>query len=107
MRGDYVVVIGGDSNAIDEYSRFDNAKIVAEYTRGYVIDMSTQEIVFDCRKKKDPIPSELDKALGLFQQSIGCAIDAMNCFPVDPELVQLKIAARKLSVLINKYCNKE
>ena len=107
MRGDYVVVMAGDGNCLDEYSKLENAKIIAEFTHGYVIDVSTQEIIADYRKGHRALPPDLDQALGLFQQSIGMVLDEISCFDLDPDLLQIKIAARKLDSMISNYCSKE
>ena len=99
MKGDYVVVAG---EYMDEYSKLDNAKVLAEYLHGYVIDMATQEIIFDFRK----ISLELEHCLSCMDQSLSIYMDELGKYEKDTDLVQIRHQIRKLSVLVNKYVNK-
>lgn len=101
MKGDYVIVAG---EYLDEYSKLDNAKVLAEYLHGYVIDMATQEIIFDFRPCK--VSPELEHCLSCMDQSLSIYMDELNKFDKDLELVQIRHQIRKLSVLVNKYVNK-
>ena len=101
MRGDYVIVAG---EYLDEYSQLDNAKVLAEYLHGYVIDMATQEIIFDFRPCK--VDSDLEHCLSSLDQSLSIYMDELYKFNVDMDLVQIRHQMRRLSVMINKFVNK-
>lgn len=101
MKGDYVIVAG---EYLDEYSKLDNAMVLAEYLHGYVIDMATQEIIFDFRPCK--VSPELENCLSCMDQSLSIYMDELDKFEKDPDLVQIRHQIRKLSILVNKYVNK-
>lgn len=101
MKGDYVIVAG---EYMDEYSQLDNAKVLAEYLHGYVIDMATQDIIFDFRPCK--IDPELEHCLSCMYQSLSIYMDELRKYVKDPEMLQILHQMRKLSVLVNKFVNK-
>ena len=101
MKGDYVIVAG---EYIDEFSKLDNVKSLAEYLHGYVIDMATQDIIFDFRLRK--VDPELEHCLSCMDQSLSIYMDELGKYEKDSELVQIRHQIRKLSVLVNKYVNK-
>ena len=101
MKGDYVIVAG---DYVDEYSKIDNVKELAEYLHGYVIDMATQDIIFDFRSRK--VDPELEHCLSCMDQSLSIYMDELGKYENDPELVQIRHQIRKLTVLVNKYVNK-
>ena len=101
MKGDYVIVAG---DYVDEYSKLDNVKVLAEYLHGYVIDMATRDIIFDFRScKVDP---ELEHCLSCMDNSLSIYMDELDKYEKDPEMVQIRHQIRKLSVMINKFVNK-
>ena len=102
MKGDYVIVAG---EYIDEFSKLDNVKSLAEYLNGYVIDMATLEIIYDFRPRKIVNP-ELEHCLSCMDQSLSIYMDELSKYEKDPELVQIRHQIRKLSVMINKFVNK-
>lgn len=106
MKGDYVVVMSGDPNSLDEYRELDPARSVADLTRGYIIDLNTQEIIYDARPKRD-IPWNVEFSLSSVSTVINDALDILSFHKNDIELIQIKIVARKLDHLITKYCCKE
>lgn len=101
MKGDYVIVAG---EYLDEYSKLDNAKVIAEYLHGYVIDMATQDIIYDFRTHK--VDPELEHCLSCMDQSLSIYMDELRKYVDDLELVDIRQQMRKLSALINCYCNK-
>ena len=101
MKGDYVIVAG---EYIDEFSKLDNVKSLAEYLNGSVIDMATQEIIYDFRTRK--VDPELEYCLSCVDQSLLNYMEWLDVFEKDPELVQIRHQIRKLSVMINKFVNK-
>lgn len=101
MKGDYVIVAG---EYVDEYSQLDDVKYLAEFLRGYVIDMATQEIIFDFRPCK--VSPELEHCLSCMDQSLSIYKDELDKYDKDPDLVQIHHQIRKLSVLVNRYCSK-
>ena len=101
MKGDYVIVAG---EYLDEYSQLDNAKSLADYLHGYVIDMATQEIIYDYRKRK--VNPELEHCLSCMDQSLSIYMDELQKYVKDPEIGKICHQIRKLSVLVNKYVNK-
>ena len=101
MRGDYVIVA---DEYVDEFSKLDNVKSLAEYLHGYVIDMATQDIIFDFRTHK--VDPELEHCLSCMDQSLSIYMDELDKYNKDPEIVQIRHQIRKLSVLVNKYVNK-
>lgn len=106
MKGDYVVVMAGDPNSLDEYREFDRAQSVADLTKGYVIDLTIQEIIYDARPKRE-IPWNVEFSLASISTVINDALDILSFHKNDVELIQIKIAARKLDHLITKYCCKD
>lgn len=106
MKGDYVVVIAGDPNSLEEYRELDPAMRVAVSTRGYIIDMTTQEIIYDARPKRE-ISWIVEFSLASVSTVINDALDILSFHKNDVELIQIKIAARKLDHLITKYCCKD
>ncbi len=100
--GDYVVLFpNGDCK---EYRSQDRAYLDAVHYQGCLVDLRTQGIICDYSKKQ--IPLELDFLLGRFEQQLSDTISDLDDFRTDPELVRIRIHMRKLSVLINRYCNK-
>ena len=104
--GDYVVVMAGDPNSLDEYRELDRARSVADLTNGYIIDLTTQKIIYDARPKRE-IPWDVEFSLSSISTVINDALDIMSFHKNDAELIQIKIAARKLDHLITKYCCKD
>ena len=106
MRGDFILVCPGcgDPDLLVEYSLKKVAQTAAEAARGYVIDMSTQEIIFDYRPCK--VNPELEDCLSCLDQSLFNYLEWLDVFENDPELVQIKHQIRKLSVMVNKFVNK-
>ena len=101
MRGDYVIVAG---EYMDEFSQLDDVKSLADYLHGYVIDMATQEIIYDFRKHK--VDPELEHCLSCLDQSLSIYMDELDKYEKDLEIVQIRHQIRKLSVLVNKFVNK-
>lgn len=101
MRGDYVIVAG---EYMDEFSQLDDVKSLADYLHGYVIDMATQEIIYDFRQRK--VDSELEHCLSCLDQSLSIYMDELGKYEKDLEIVQIRHQIRKLSVLVNKFVNK-
>ena len=106
MRGDFILVCPGcgDPDLLVEYSIKKVAQTAAEAARGYVIDMSTQEIIFDYRTCK--VNPELEHLLSCMDQSLSIYMEELDKFEKDPELVKIKHQIRKLSVMVNKFVNK-
>lgn len=100
--GDYVVLFpNGDCK---EYRSYDRAYLDAVHYNGCLVDINTQRVLCDYTRKQ--IPLELDFLLGRFEQQLSDTITDLDDFRTDPELVRIRIQMRKLSVLINRYCNK-
>lgn len=99
--GDYVIVAG---EYMDEFSQLDDVKSLADYLHGYVIDMATQEIIYDFRKHK--VDPELEHCLSCMDQSLSIYMDELGKYEKDLEIVQIRHQIRKLSVLVNKFVNK-
>lgn len=100
--GDYVVLFpNGDCK---EYRSQDMAYLDAVHYHGCLVDLRTQGIICDYTKKQ--IPEELDLTLGNLSTDLSYYLYMLDDFRKDPELVQIRIQMRKLSVLINRYCSK-
>lgn len=99
---DYVVLFpNGDCK---EYRSYDRAYLDAVHYNGCLVDVNTQRVLCDYTRKQ--IPEELDYLLGYFEQQLSDTISELDDFRSDPEIVQIRIQMRKLSVLINRYCSK-
>ena len=99
---DYVVLFpNGDCK---EYRSYDRAYLDAVHYNGCLVDVNTQRVLCDYTKKQ--IPEELDLTLGNLSTDLSCYLDMLDEFRSDPEIVQIRIQMRKLSVLINRYCSK-